>query len=88
MKQSVMARRLICSKIANALIEPGLVTICRHMGSNVVIDECLGDLALIEITTDQNGVLYEQVTDVNSFSLLGLLLLRLLLLSTGFVFAL
>jgi hypothetical protein len=58
------------------------------MGSNVVIDECLGDLALIEITTDQNGVLYEQVTDVNSFSLLGLLLLRLLLLSTGFVFAL
>ena len=36
-----------------------------------------------------NGVLYEQVPDINSFSLLGPfllpLLLRLLLLSTGFV---
>jgi len=40
--------------------------------------------------SDDNGVLYEQVTDVKCFSLLGplLLLLRLSLLSTGFVFAL
>jgi len=41
-------------------------------------------------STDNNGVLYEQVLDVNCFSLLGplFLLLSLLLLSTGFVFAL
>ena len=52
------------------------------------LDERIGDLA----SSDENGVLYEQVPDVKCFSLSGSLLLllslRLLLLSTGFVFAL
>jgi hypothetical protein len=37
---------------------------------------------------DEKPTLYEQVTDVNVFSLSGSLLLLLSLLSTGFVFAL
>ena len=56
-----------------------------------VLNKRVGDFSLIEVASG-NGVLYEQVPDVNSFSLLGPFLLplslRLLLLSTGFVFAL
>ena len=56
------------------------------------LKERVGDFAFIQITTDEKSVLYEQVLVVNCFSLLGslflLLSLRLLLLSTGFVFAL
>jgi hypothetical protein len=65
------------------------------MRSWIHSNECIGDFALVESTTGENGVFYEQVTNVKglffAFFFIGLLLLLLFLvslLSTGFLFAL